>query len=340
MGFFGTFIFTFVFLAILKYLLLFIFNFFCPVIIVHERECHIIMFLGKIVCRYDEPGFHFLGNNIGWIKAMAYHFAGEDVVVSTKLDQYYLRSQPVNSEEGSPMGIGVWYEMMVSDPVKYRFENSDPEGSLKANVSNSTVRCLSNLTLSDMMENRHMMSDAVRKEVSPHSQEWGYKLGSVYVRDVHFNDRNMILQIEEKVVNRLRQVTAAILQDGENRVNVIRSDADRKASVEFAKAGAVRPQIVGDALTEISRDPEVAEALFDVLETERVIKSNAKLTLVPSGSSAKDFTASIIAADSVIHGGQVLRPASSAPKGNHPAQNANKGNSNAALEIANNKFKV
>lgn len=333
MGFFGYFILTFITLAVIKYLLLFIFNFFCPVIIVHERECHIIMFLGKIVCRYDEPGFHFLGANIGWLKAMAYHFAGEDVVVSTKLDQYYLRSQPVNSEEGSPMGIGVWYEMMVSDPVKYRFENSDPEGSLKANVSNSTVRCLSNLTLSDMMENRHMMSDAVRKEVSPHSQEWGYKLGSVYVRDVHFNDRNMILQIEEKVVNRLRQVTAAILQDGENRVNVIRSDADRKASVEFAKAGAVRPKIVGDALSDISQDPEVAEALFDVLETERVIKSNAKLTLIPSGSSAKDITTSIIAADSVIHGGQILRPASSAAqKGSHAPQNANKSNSNAALK--------
>jgi hypothetical protein len=37
--------------------------------------------------------------------------------VDHRLDQEYLRSQAVNSEEGTPMGIGVWYEMRVGDPV-------------------------------------------------------------------------------------------------------------------------------------------------------------------------------------------------------------------------------
>ena len=64
-----------------------------------------------------------------------------------RLDQEYLRSQPVNSEEGAPMGIGIWYEMFVSDPVAYLFKNADPRGSLRANVSNATVRCLSNMKL-------------------------------------------------------------------------------------------------------------------------------------------------------------------------------------------------
>ena len=32
-------------------------------------------------------------------------------VVSTALRQHYLRSQMVNSEEGTPMGVGIWYEM-------------------------------------------------------------------------------------------------------------------------------------------------------------------------------------------------------------------------------------
>jgi hypothetical protein len=47
------------------------------------------------------------------------------------LDQEYLRSQPVNSEEGAPMGIGIWYEMFISDPVAYLFKNADPRGSLR-----------------------------------------------------------------------------------------------------------------------------------------------------------------------------------------------------------------
>ena len=67
----------------------------------------------------------------------------------------------------------------------------------------------------------------------------------------------MIQQIEEKVVNRLRQVTSAIRQDGANQVNIITSTAERQAAVEFAKAAAMRPSIVGEALNKIAADPEV-----------------------------------------------------------------------------------
>src|SRR5208282_4820537 len=121
-------------------------------------------------------------------------------------------------------------------------------------VGNATVRCLSNMRLADMLENRHNMSQIVRTEVSPQSEEWGYKLGSVYIRKVHFRDAGMIQQIEAKVVNRLRQVTSAITQDGANQVSIITSTAERQAAIEFAKAAAMRPEIVGAALEKISRD--------------------------------------------------------------------------------------
>src|SRR5947207_15242715 len=107
------------------------------------------------------------------------------------------------------------------------------------------------MKLAAMLENRHVMSQTVRAEVSPKSQEWGFKLGSVYIRKVHFRDVGMIKQIEEKVVNRLRQVTSAIKQDGANQVSIITSTAERKAAVEFGKAKAMRPRIVGAALEQI-----------------------------------------------------------------------------------------
>lgn len=182
------------------------------------------------------------------------------------------------------MGIGVWYEMFISDPVAYLFKNADPRGSLAANVSNSTVRCLSNLKLADMLQDRHAMSQTVRAEVSPQSEEWGYSLGSAYVRKVHFRDAEMIKQIEEKVVNRLRQVTAAIKQDGVNQVSIITSTAERQAAIEFAKASAVRPQIVGAALQTISKDPDILRALFESLETQNIIDGQASITLVPKNS--------------------------------------------------------
>ena len=99
-------------------------------------------------------------------------------MLDLRLDQEYLRSQPVNSEEGAPMGIGIWYEMWISDPVSYLFKNTDPRGSLRANVSNATVRCLSNMKLAEMLETRHNMSQTVRAEVTDKSQAWGYQLGS------------------------------------------------------------------------------------------------------------------------------------------------------------------
>lgn len=172
------------------------------------------------------------------------------------------------------MGIGVWCEMVVSEPTDYIYKNNDPLGSLRANISNATVRCLSNMKLSDMLESRHAMSRLVRQEVTAKSQEWGYRVGSIYIRKVHFRDRGMISQIEQKVVNRLRQVTAAIQQDGANRVNVIRSTAERQAAVEFAKAAATRPQIVGKALGQIAESPFIAKALFEVLETQALLASN------------------------------------------------------------------
>ena len=213
--------------------------------IVEERQCKVYMLFGKVVSVIDQPGLHLLIMKMG-IKAPMVMFFGKCHVLDLRLDQEYIRSTPVNSEEGAPMGIGIWYEMFISDPISYLFKNADPRGSLAANVSNSTVRCLSNLKLADMLQNRHAMSLTVRNEVSPLSQEWGYSLGSAYIRKVHFRDAEMIRQIEEKVVNRLRQVTGAIKQDGMNQVSIIASTADQQAAIEFAKAAAIRPEIVGD----------------------------------------------------------------------------------------------
>ena len=251
---------------------------------VEERHAVVFELFGKVRQVINEPGLHSPWASMGPF-AMLVPFFGKKFVVDLRLDQTYLRSQPVNSEEGAPMGVGVWCEMIVTDPLAYLYRNNDPVGSLRANISNATVRCLSNMKLADMLEDRHTMSRSVRGEVSAKSQEWGYKVGSIYIRKVHFRDQGMTQQIEQKVVNRLRQVTAAIQQDGANRVNVIRSAAERQAAVEFAKAAATRPQIVGKALAQIAQNPAIASALFEVLETQNVLASpGLRVNIVPAGA--------------------------------------------------------
>jgi len=258
--------------------------------IVQEGTCHVYTLFGSVVGVLREPGLVILPLHLG-VNAFLISFFGRRYVIDMRLDQRYLRSQPVNSEEGAPMGIGVWYEMSISDPVAYLFKNADPQGSLAANVSNAVVRTLSNMPLAQMLENRHAMSQAVRAEVSPKASEWGYRLGSVYIRKVHFRDHNMIRQIEAKVVNRLRQVTSAILQDGANRVSVITSTAERQAAIEFARAKAVRPQILGQALARIGADPEVRDALFTILEVQNLTESKARVTLVPAQTDQRVMSA-------------------------------------------------
>ncbi len=251
--------------------------------VVEERSCRVYVLFGKVLGVLDEPGLHFLLAKLG-PAALVVNWLGRCYVLDMRLDQEYLRSTPVNSEEGAPMGIGIWYEMFIGDPVSYLFKNADPRGSLAANVGSATIRSLSNMKLAAMLETRHTMSQTVRSEVSPKSQEWGYKLGSVYIRKVHFRDVGMIKGIEAKVVNRLRQVTSAIKQDGANQVSIITSTAERQAAIEFSKAAAMRPQIVGDALQRIAQDPDIARAMFEILETQRLLDGKAEITIVPQRS--------------------------------------------------------
>lgn len=252
--------------------------------VVNECEAQVFTLFGKVVGTMDDPGLRFPMLRFG-PQALLLPFFGKRYVVSTALRQHYLRSQMVNSEEGTPMGVGIWYEMQVSDPVSYLFINANPDGSLQANVASSTISVLSNLEMEKMLEDRHSLSRTVRQMVSPLSEKWGYRLGSVYIRKVAFTDQSMVDNITDKVVKRLVQVTSAMKQDGENRVGLIRSETANKVSQKMAEAAATRPAVVGQTLNGIGKeDPEVLDAVLQVMEINNLIKSGAQLEVLPKGA--------------------------------------------------------
>jgi regulator of protease activity HflC (stomatin/prohibitin superfamily) len=243
-----------------------------------ERTVLVYTFFGKVVGQVDEPGLFLPIMHFG-PKALLFPLFGKAYTVQTPVYQAYLRNQLVNSEEGAPMGVGIWFEMYVQDPKAFLFQNSDPMGSLNANVATAVVKQLSNLKLDVLLENRDALSRKVREEVSPTSSQWGFSLGSTYIRKVAFRDKGMIAEIQRKVVNRLRQVTAAMRQAGENEVAIIHSEADKKAAQRLGQAQAVRPQVVGAALAEVQRQAEVAAALFALLDLQATMKSPGKIVL-------------------------------------------------------------
>jgi regulator of protease activity HflC (stomatin/prohibitin superfamily) len=252
---------------------------------VRECEAQVFTLFGKVIGTIDTSGLQFPLSHFG-PKALLIPFFGKRYVVNTALRQHYLRSQMVNSEEGTPMGVGIWYEMQVKDPVSYLFINANPDGSLQANVTSSTISTLSNLEMEKMLEDRHSLSRTVRQTVSPLSEKWGYQLGSVYIRKVEFTDVDMVQNITEKVVKRLVQVTSAMKQDGENRVGLITSETAFKVSQKMAEAAAARPEVVGKALNEIAKqDPEILDTVLEVMEVDNLLASGATIDILPTASN-------------------------------------------------------
>jgi len=82
----------------------------------------------------------------------------------------------------------------------------------------------------------------------------------------------------------VRQVTASMRQDGENQVAIIRSQAEKEAAQRLGRAQAERPRIVGETLSKIRANPEVAEALFRLLDLQATLRSPGKITLLPSNN--------------------------------------------------------
>ncbi len=253
-------------------------------LVINECESHVFTLFGQVIGTISEPGLAFPITKFG-PRALLLPFFGKRYLVNTALRQHYLRSQMVNSEEGTPMGVGIWYEMQVNDPVSYLFTNTNPEGSLQANVASSTISTLSNLEMELMLEDRHSLSRTVRSTVSPLSEKWGYRLGSVYIRKVAFTDRQMVDNITEKVVKRLVQVTSAMRQDGENRVGLIKSETANKVSQKMAEAAASRPTVVGKTLNEIAEhDTEILDTVLEVMEAECLLESNATVEVLPKNA--------------------------------------------------------
>jgi hypothetical protein len=70
------------------------------------------------------------------------------------------------------------------------------------------------------------------------------------------------------------------MQEGANQVSIITNTAERKAAIDFWKASAIRPNIVGNTLKRISEDDDVCKALFEILEINRIVANKIPIHLL------------------------------------------------------------
>lgn len=66
---------------------------------------------------------------------------------------------------------------------------------------------------------------------------------------------------------------------------MIRSQAEKEAAQRLGRAQAERPRIVGEALSQIRENPEVADALFNLLDLQTTLRSPGHITIVPKGEN-------------------------------------------------------
>jgi len=115
--------------------------------------------------------------------------------IDMRLDQEYLRSQPVNSEEGAPMASASGTR--CSSRTRFTsVQERRPKARCAQRVERSGA-LLSNMRLADMLETRHAMSQACAPR-SLQVHRVGLQLGSVYIRKVHFRDAQMITRSKRR----------------------------------------------------------------------------------------------------------------------------------------------
>ncbi len=134
----------------------------------------------------------------------------------------------------------------------------------------------------------------------------GYKLGSVYIRKVHFRDAGHDPPDRgeggEPAAPGDVGHQAGGRQPGERHHQFGGAGSGGRIRARPPRSG---PPRCGRAFQEIAREPAVSEALFEILETQRMLASGARLMLLPSGPHGR-MLATLLAAEGT-------RPASSTP---------------------------
>ena len=134
----------------------------------------------------------------------------------------------------------------MKDPKAYLFQNSDPMGSLKANVATAVVKQLSNLKLDVLLENRDALSRKVREEVTPTSVQWGFSLGSTYIRKVAFRDKDrdaLRRAIKEDLARRDWEAALVLVDDMETTFGYGAEAATFRQEINNHRQEVVRQQV-------------------------------------------------------------------------------------------------
>ncbi len=150
--------------------------------------------------------------------------------------------QPVITKDNVTMQIDTVVYFQVTDPVRYRYEISNPVSAIE-NLTATTLRnIVGEMELDETLVSRDVVNSKLRSVLDEATDRWGIRVNRVELKNI--NPPRDIQEAMEKQMRAERERREVILRaEGEKRSAILRAEGQREAVVleaEAAKESAIR----------------------------------------------------------------------------------------------------
>ena len=244
---------------------------------VDDEEAVVVTRFGRHALTLRRPGLHILlGRLLPWVSLRR---------VSLRRDFVHLHNVHVNDASGTTTIVDLWVEFAIRSPEKVLFEVAEWERSLQNVVAHAATSILGNREFREILSDRIELGDRLREEVREETDRWGLDVELVLVRNVRLLPE-VAQQLFASVAARLERAKADIDEAG--RLAVAELDARTSARVAEleATAKAQYPLAVGEALTDLKREPP-AYAAYHALYRVSLLRPHRSVAFMGFGAGVR-----------------------------------------------------
>jgi regulator of protease activity HflC (stomatin/prohibitin superfamily) len=242
---------------------------------IHEYERGLHLRGGRFLA-VDEPGWHL---QVPYVDTVLI------VTVNERLG--YVERISAVTADNLQMVISLQYTYRVTDPRTFALQVNDPERILFELVQGKLRDVANAMTMTEMMNNRTAVNDAMLAELRAREQQYGVQFVTVQIQSAE-PPADVVAAIEDRMVAVQRQEQAEaeaaqqrVLADAEFYAAQRRAEAD---AYEIQQLATAQQESIRLVVGELSRHPEIADKYLDYLMTQ-ALSANSKW-VIGGGSGA------------------------------------------------------
>jgi regulator of protease activity HflC (stomatin/prohibitin superfamily) len=207
-----------------------------------------VLRFGRLARRIDEPGLHFLVDDPApWTRT---------VRVSRRLRASLLRDLEVHDVAGTELGVDVFVEYRVTDPVLATFAIENLSDALEKLVAHSVITVLGARRCTEILRDAGALGDAIQAETTAEAAAWGVTVSRVLFQQIR-PSQMAGEQLLAEVAARLEKVKARIEEEGRQAVALLHARTAAEVAGQIAEARGQYPRAVGRAYAAMRAAPSV-----------------------------------------------------------------------------------